>query len=129
MAPSSESRHLTDTALLESLGRRIAETRLTRDLTQAELAKEAGVSKRTLIRLEGGESTQLTNLIRVLRALGLTGNLDALVPPPAPSPLKQLQSEEKQRKRASGRSGATGSTPSEGDEAWTWGDDDEDAES
>ena len=129
MAPPPIPSHLTDSAILASLGRRIAETRLARDLTQAELAKEAGVSKRTLIRLEGGESTQLTNLIRVLRALGLTGNLDALVPSPAPSPLKQLQSEEKQRKRASGRSGATGATPSEGDEAWTWGDDDGDAES
>jgi len=129
MALPKDPRHLTDTAVLASLGGRIAETRLERDLTQAELAKEAGVSKRTLVRLEGGESTQLTNLIRVLRALGLTGNLDALFPPPAPSPLKQLQSEEKRRKRASGRSSTSG--PASTDEAvkkWTWSDD-EDADS
>ena len=39
-----------------------------------------------MIRLESGESTQLTNLIRVVRALGLLGNLDAFVPPAAPEP-------------------------------------------
>lgn len=35
---------------------------------------------RTFVRLEGSESTQVTNLIRALRALGLLTNLDALVP-------------------------------------------------
>ncbi len=122
--------HMTDTAALAVLGERIARHRLERNWTQAELAKEAGVSRRTLIRLEGGESTQLTNLIRVIRALGLLANLDELVPPPVPSPLEQLRSKRKRRKRASGRSqpAADEGSNAGSDEAsaeWTWGDDDE----
>ncbi len=38
------------------LGKRIAKHRLDRNDTQAELAKEAGVSKRPLIRMESGGS-------------------------------------------------------------------------
>jgi transcriptional regulator with XRE-family HTH domain len=76
----STHRNTPDTAVLTDLGARLAHLRLQRNLTQEELAHEAGVSKRTVIRLESGESTQLTNLIRVVRALGLLGNLDAFVP-------------------------------------------------
>ncbi len=111
---------MTDPAVLAEIGQRLARHRLNRNLTQAELAKEAGVSKRTLTRLEGGESTQLTNLIRILRALELLGNLDALIPPPVPSPIQQLRTEGKRRKRASRKQ----DTPAS-DEEWTWGESDD----
>ena len=66
---------LTDTtpdpAALAELGRRLARQRLDRNLSQDDLAREAGVSKRTLHRMEHGHSAQMTNWIRVLRALGL----------------------------------------------------------
>jgi len=113
------SQTLTDTAVLSKLGKRLAQYRLERDLTQATLAREAGISERTLLRLEGGESTQLTSLIRVLRVLGLAGNLDRLVPEPAESPIERLRAKEQRRKRASGRSGTEPGTGTE----WTWGDD------
>ena len=51
---------LADASVLTELGDRLARLRLQPTLTQAQLAREAGVSKRTLIRLEHGESTQLT---------------------------------------------------------------------
>lgn len=111
--------HMTDAAALAALGERIAGHRLERNLTQAELAREAGISQRTLVRLEGGESTQLTNLVRVLRALGLLANLEAVVPPPLPNPLEQLRSREKRRKRASGHGDAAHDG---GAQEWTWGD-------
>lgn len=110
--------HMTDPAVLAELGQRLAQHRLSQNLTQAQLAEEAGVSKRTLVRLEAGESTQLTNLIRIVRALGLLGNLDAFVPPPVPSPIEQLKREGKKRKRASPRSDS-----SEPEIGWAWGDD------
>lgn len=118
---------MTDSAVLAGLGERVARTRLQRNLTQAILAEEAGVSKRTLVRLEAGESTQLTNLIRILRALGLLGNLEALVPPPVPSPLEELRSQTRRRKRASGRiesAGGEAGGPGGGfaGKEWTWGD-------
>ena len=67
---------LTDEAALAELGHRLARYRLDRNLTQQALAKEAGIHKNTLVRLEGGGSTQSKSLIRVLRALGLLENLD-----------------------------------------------------
>ncbi len=110
---------LTDEAALAALGDRLAEYRLGMNLTQQELAREAGVHENTIVRLEGGGSTQAKNLLRVLRVLGLIDNLDQLVPPPTPSPLQQLESREKKRRRASSR------RPSSSREAaeWSWDDD------
>lgn len=116
----TDSKDMTDAAATRELGERISRHRLSRNLTQAQLAREAGISTRTLVRLEGGESTQLTNLIRVLRALGLLSNLEALVPPAPPSPMELLRHQGEQRQRASGRKDA-GDAPSAIDE-WTWGD-------
>ena len=109
---------MTDEAVLAELGDRFSRLRLQRNLTQAQLAREAGVSKRTLIRLESGESIQVTNLIRVVRALGLLGNLDAFVPPPLSSPIAQLRSQRQERRRASPGVTTSGPPPQ-----WTWGDD------
>ena len=88
-------------------------------MTQAQLAHEAGVSKRTVERLESGAAaTQLSGFIRVCRALGLLDRLDALFPRPLPSPLAELKVRKRQRKRASASAVATG-VPHK----WTWGDD------
>ena len=113
------SRQLTDQAILRELGGRLAAARLARNLTQAALAEEAGVSKRTVERLESGEvAARLSGLVRVCRALGLVDRLDALVPPAAPGPVEQLKLAGRQRKRASGcRRPAT-----RGRRKWTWGD-------
>lgn len=105
----------SDAAVLAELGERLSRTRLNADRSQAEVAKEAGVSKRTLERIEAGESTQTVSLIRVLRALGLGDRLDALAPEPVPSPLQQLELQGKQRERAS-RSSTAPTRP------WTWAD-------
>jgi putative transcriptional regulator len=107
----------TDDRVLNEIGARLGRLRLNLDLSQEALAKEAGISKRTLERLEAGEPTQTVNLIRVLRALGLGNQLDALVPEPTLSPLQRLDLEGKPRERAS-RSGRE-----HPHEPWTWGDD------
>ncbi len=112
-----------DHALLATLGERLLRRRLERNRTQAQLAHDAGVSKRTIERIERGESTQTSNLMRVLRALGLLDRLDLLVPPPIPSPMQQLRLRRRERRRASPRraSGAEdrGTPPPTG---WQWGD-------
>ena len=87
MATPMES---TDRRVLAELGDRLARQRLNRNLTQDQLAREAGVSKRTVVRLENGQSSQVTNLVRILRALSLLGNLDVLVPAPLASPIEDL---------------------------------------
>ena len=51
---------MSDETLLKELGQRIARLRLERNLSQAQLAEQAGISKRTLERLEAGAAaTQL----------------------------------------------------------------------
>jgi transcriptional regulator with XRE-family HTH domain len=109
---------LTDEVILQELGGRLAALRLERNLTQSDLAQEAGVSKRTIERLESGEvATRLSGLLRVCRALGLMENLEALVPKSSPSPIAQLKLQGKLRKRAS-RNKLSADTSTK----WTWGD-------
>lgn len=92
----------TDEAILVELGGRLARLRLDRNLTQAELATQAGISKRTLERLEAGAvAPQLSGLIRVCRVLDLAGRFDLLVPEPVPSPIAQLKLAGRKRRRAS----------------------------
>ena len=105
---------LSDAAVLEELGQRIARYRLNRNMTQGALATESGVSTPTVQRLEKGQSTQASNLIRILRTLKLLENLDALVPEPAISPLQQVRMQGKTRQRAS--SPRKRQTPTR----WTW---------
>jgi transcriptional regulator with XRE-family HTH domain len=108
----------TDEAILAELGARISAARLSRDLTQAQLAQDAGVSKRTVERMEAGESAQLTSFIRILRTLELLDRLEMLLPPPRPGPMDLLRRAGKPPRRASGRSTSS-------DEPWTWGDEGE----
>ena len=82
---------VVDAVILRELGERLTRLRLERNLTQAELAAQAGVSKRTLERMEAGGATQFANLVRVCRALGLIERFEPLVPEPVPSPVAQLK--------------------------------------
>ncbi len=106
-----------DHAILKEIGERVAAVRLNQNFTQANLAEQAGVSKRTVERLEAGESVQLTSLIRLLRSLGLQQRLEVLFPEPVASPIAQLKLQGKKRRRASSKE--SGSSKGTG---WSWGD-------
>jgi transcriptional regulator with XRE-family HTH domain len=108
----------TDSAILAELGARLARLRLEHNWTQAQLAVEAGVSKRTVERLEAGAvATQLSGFIRVCRVLDVLERFDTLVPEPVPSPLEQLKLRGRQRRRASG-----GKTLESSAKKWHWRD-------
>ncbi len=110
---------LSDEAILRELGSRLVAARLLRNQTQANLAEEAGVSKRTVERLESGEvAARLSGFVRVFRALGMAERLETLIPPPAVSPVEQLKLAGRQRQRASGQRKRA---PSK-NRKWTWGD-------
>ena len=89
----------SDAAVLAELGSRIAARRLGRQWRQADLAYEAGVSKRTVERIEAGVSVQTVLFLRVLRALGLLGGLNHVVPASGPTPMELLRLEQDRRKR------------------------------
>jgi len=92
----------TDAAILGELGGRLMRIRLDRNLTQAQLATQAGISKRTVERLEAGAvATQLSGFIRVCRVLEIVERFDMLLPEPVPSPMAQLKLKGKSRRRAS----------------------------
>ena len=53
-------------SLLEETGKKLERLRLSRNITQSDLAQDAGVSLRTLRRLESGEGATLDSFIRIL---------------------------------------------------------------
>jgi transcriptional regulator with XRE-family HTH domain len=108
----------TDKAVLTELGGRLARVRLEQNLSQAQLAEQAGISKRTVERLEsGGVATQMSGFIRICRALGLIEHFDLLVPEPVSSPIERLKLQGRKRQRASATRAAKISA-----RKWTWGD-------
>jgi len=112
------TKQATDEAVLSELGGRLAEVRLERNLTQAQLGEQAGVSKRTVERLESGSvATQLSGFIRVCRVLEVIERFDLLVPEPVPSPVEQLKLHGRKRQRASAKRKTR--APSK---KWQWGD-------
>ncbi|HWM27695.1 MAG TPA: helix-turn-helix transcriptional regulator [Woeseiaceae bacterium] len=111
---------LTDDTVLQLLGTRIKQHRLEAGMTQAELAGEAGVGKRTLERIEAGEVSGLLTLVRLLRVLKLIEGLDRLVPEIKPGPITQLKTKGKRRKRVAHPRSKTRSARKSA-EPWTWG--------
>ena len=96
------------------LGRRLLEIRLARNINQTDLAAEAGISRRTMTRLENGEGVSLDTLIRVMRALRLADRFAVLLPDPAIRPIERIrQGKERQRARRTSKPAAR---------PWRWDD-------
>ena len=111
------SSQTTDGALLKLIGERLARLRLMKNLTQEQLAEQAGLGLRTVQRLElGAAATQLSGFVRICRVLGLVERFEEFIPEPAVSPMAQLKLQGRQRRRATGRKAATGKPGK-----WMWG--------
>jgi putative transcriptional regulator len=109
--------YLTDEAILKEIGHRISRLRLNRNLTQSEVASEAGITRPTLVRIEKGMPTDLVNFIRLLKALNLMDGLEGLVPPQSISPVERALLERQHRQRA--RKPPRNASAKRG---WKWGD-------
>ncbi|MGA8746569.1 MAG: helix-turn-helix transcriptional regulator [Solirubrobacterales bacterium] len=107
----------SDAAVLRELGSRLSRTRLERNLSQEQLANEAGVAKSTVERIEAGREVKLTSFVRALRALGQLEDLDRLIPEPLPSPIERIRLQGRRRQRA-----ARGRAQDSAEEAapWRW---------
>lgn len=104
---------------MTELGRRLRDARLERNLSQAEVAEDAGIGRVTLQRMEAGESPSLINFVRTLRALDLLDGLGRLLPEGAPSPIDEVERRGRRRQRAGSPRATDAGPPREG---WRWGD-------
>lgn len=100
-------------AIMEALFDRLEEIRLSRNISQANLAAEAGVSRSTITRLARGENISVDSFVRIMQALDLTDNLAALLPNPTIRPVERVRMAGSERVRASSKRKTTGE--------WSWG--------
>lgn len=84
---------------IKELGKKIKLYRIMKEMSQQDLEDKTGVSKRSISRLEQGESVQLENLLKILLALDLGENIDLLVPDQTKRPSFYLEKSEIKNKR------------------------------
>ena len=99
-----------------ALCKRLESIRLSRNITQAQLAEEAGVSPRTIGRLEKGQGVSVDTFIRIMMALGIQQSLEALLPDPSVRPIERVGMGARERKRA------RPTKYSDERPTWSWGD-------
>jgi transcriptional regulator with XRE-family HTH domain len=112
----------TSTQIEAALCERLESIRLSRNMTQQQLAKEAGVSPRTIGRLANGQGVSLDTFIRVLTALRIQQSLESLLPDPTVRPIERVGAAARERKRA--RPVQLSPEPP----AWAWGDEGDEGE-
>ena len=91
----------SDQSLVENIGNSIRQVRLAQNISQAELASKAGVSRVTVAMCESGKKAvtlkTLIQLLRALRSLEVLYSFDYQEPI---SPIALADLESKKRKRA-----------------------------
>lgn len=108
------TRYLSNEMILRELGSRIRDQRIARSVTQEDLSEKAGVSLSTIVRMENGKGCSLGAFLSVCRILGMTENLDLLIPEYQERPTEILD-RKKKRQRASKSKASR--------ETWVWGED------
>ncbi len=87
--------------VLREVGVRLRALRLQQNRRVKDLAADAGVSPRTIDRLEAGRSIGTKNLVRVMRGLGRLQAFEVFVPMPEVSPYDVERLRGRIRQRAS----------------------------
>lgn len=86
--------YLTIPELAVELGRRARDFRLRKRLEQAEVAELAGITRQTLSTFEQGKGSSVETLLKVMKALKVSDNLDNLFPAaPTIDPMAVLMGE------------------------------------
>lgn len=82
-------------AIIQLLGERIKAYRIEYPMTQKELADKSGVSVRSIQNFEHGGDIQLSNLIKIIKSMGLGDNFTMLVPDVSQKPSMYLEKRKK----------------------------------
>ena len=105
---------MTLKSVLLEFASRIKNYRIGIPLTQAKLSELSGISIRNIVRIEKGEDTQFSNIVKILSIFNLQNNLDMILPDVSESPIYKLDEEKnKIKKRATNR---------KTNESFKWGD-------
>ena len=91
---------MSDIAIISEIGKFIKHTRLEQNKTQAQVAKDAGINRWTLSKIENGESISISTLIQILRVLDLLHLLNIFEIDEKISPIEYAKLKEKKRQRA-----------------------------
>jgi transcriptional regulator with XRE-family HTH domain len=91
---------MSDDALIEQIGSFVKQSRLEQNITQQDLAREAGISRSTLSLLERGESFTINTLIQVLRILEQLHFMDFFRKEEKLSPVELAKLKKKERQRS-----------------------------
>jgi transcriptional regulator with XRE-family HTH domain len=92
---------MSNPGVILTIGKRIKEIRLRKNITQEDLAKRAGVGVVSVINIEKGKPVSMSIFIPIIRELNLLENLERLLPSPPISPILMKKMQGKKRKRAS----------------------------
>lgn len=95
----------SDQEYIKELGQKIKTYRIMKEMSQQDLADKTGVSKRSISRLEQGETLQVDNLFKILLALDLGDNIELLVPDQTKRPSFYLEKSENAPKRVRKKTG------------------------
>jgi len=105
----------TNEIILKELGQRIKDIRISMSLKQKDLAVKAGVSIRTIVRVETGDNIKIESFINILRVLGCIQNIELLITEQKLSP-EMIFNKKNKRQRASSKQ------KKENKSSWKWGD-------
>ena len=105
----------TAQGLRSEIGGRVARMRLSRNVTQEALARDAGIALRTLRRLETGQPCGLDSFLRIAVALGLGDGIADAVPTGEIRPIERVDARGAERQRARPAKDRPREAP------WSWG--------
>lgn len=94
---------LTDLEILSEMGKRFRTLRISKNLTQEELALKSGLNRSTIRDLENGKPLNALSLLQVIRCLEILQKLDDFLPGVKNSPVIAVLQENRQRVRLSGK--------------------------
>jgi len=108
----------SEKSILKEFGSRIKQYRVSLNITQQQFAHNCGLSTATLTRIENGDDTKWSAIIKILFQFNLLDNLNVLIPESQPD-YKAIFEEKSTKKRAR-------PDKKSANRSWLWGEDEED---
>ena len=105
----------SEQVILKELGLRIKQYRISLNITQMDLAHKCGTSISTVVRIEHGVDSKLSNYLKIMNALSLIQNVDILIPELQPD-FKAIFEQKPARQRVR-------STNTKSKSGWVWEED------